>query len=165
MLRREKGFTLIELLVVISIIALLSSIVFSVLNTARTNARIANIKSSVVEFRKLMELEYLDNGSYNNLNKGWVGTSSTCSGRGYAGNYASKAIEICNQYISIINNPAQNNFYTGVNTSLGFSNAQDFSIMARLPSGLFFCLGSSGRSTDLGHSSDGWTGTGCYANP
>ncbi len=39
--RRNKGFTLIELLVVISIISLLSSIVFASLNTARDKAKVA----------------------------------------------------------------------------------------------------------------------------
>lgn len=163
--KKKEGFTLIELLVVVAIIGILASVVLASLNTARTKGRIAAIKSNVLEFRTIMELEYNDNFSYANLNKGWAGTTTTCESRGYAGNYASKATDICNQIRSQITNQSGNDFYTGVNTGGGFSNSNDFSIIARLPSGLFFCVGSSGRNSELGTSVDGWMAPGCYGNP
>ncbi|KKU81775.1 MAG: hypothetical protein UY07_C0009G0012 [Parcubacteria group bacterium GW2011_GWA1_47_8] len=41
---KKRGLTLIELLVVISIISLLSSIVFAALNSAREKAKVAKVR-------------------------------------------------------------------------------------------------------------------------
>lgn len=162
--KNKSGFTLIELLVVVSIIGLLSSIVLASLSSARTKAQDSAIKSQVLQFRTLMELEYNTTGSYTNLNKGWVGMGSinrTCSNLGYAGSYGTKAVDMCTSIFNAIVNKTENNIYTGVNTD----NSRSYSIMARLSSGFFFCAGSSGRTSDQGNGTDGWTGTGCYANP
>lgn len=60
----RRGFTLIELLVVISIIALLSSVVLSSLNSAREKARITRAITDLREVSKALELYYDSNGSY-----------------------------------------------------------------------------------------------------
>ena len=161
----NNAFTLIELLVVIAIIGLLSSIILASLNTARAQARATALKASAGEFRKLMELEYLDTGSYANLNRGWTGTTVECANRGYGGTYAAMAVNICNQIRSQISNKSQNDFYTGVNTSAGFSNSTQYSIIVRMPSGQYYCVGSSGGNSDGNVNNGVWPGTGCYGNP
>jgi len=62
------GFTLIELLVVISIISLLSSVVLSALNSARSKARDAQRVQDLGELRKALALYYNDNGRYPDTN-------------------------------------------------------------------------------------------------
>jgi len=61
---KNKGFTLIELLVVISIIALLSTVVMASLQTARTKAQEAAIKSDLQSIRTQAELSYSKTGDY-----------------------------------------------------------------------------------------------------
>lgn len=64
-LQKNQGFTLIELLVVVSIIALLSTVVFAAVQDARTKARNTAKNNLVLEYVKALEL-YRDenNGSY-----------------------------------------------------------------------------------------------------
>lgn len=61
---KQRGFTLIELLVVISIIGILSSVVLSAMNTARTKSRDAQRVRDLTEMRKALELYYDRNGRY-----------------------------------------------------------------------------------------------------
>lgn len=57
----KKGFTLIELLIVIAIIGILASVVLGSLNTARTKAEDALIKSNLTNIRGQASIWYDEN--------------------------------------------------------------------------------------------------------
>lgn len=61
---KEKGFTLIELLVVIAIISLLATVVLASLNSVRSKARDASIKSNLSSMRGQAEIYYDIPGNY-----------------------------------------------------------------------------------------------------
>jgi prepilin-type N-terminal cleavage/methylation domain-containing protein len=71
----KKGFTLIELLVVIAIIGVLSSIVISSFNSARTGARDAKRLEEFYSIRNALELYYSDFGRYPSPPAGTCNTS------------------------------------------------------------------------------------------
>lgn len=156
---QTRGFTLIELLVVIAIIGVLSSVVLASLNSARTRARDAAIKTGIKQFVTLLQLEYSDTGSYTALQSGWDYTAAECN-NSFSGTYAANARQICTNIVS--NSGA---IYTGTN----INNATMFSVFAPLPGsaaqGYYFCMGSSGAVTSVGTPSNGWVTPGCHANP
>lgn len=72
----NKGFTLIELLVVVAIIGMLSSVVLSSLNAARSNARDARRVADAQNIQKALELyAAANNGRYPSA-PSWVGSFS-----------------------------------------------------------------------------------------
>ena len=77
--KRSSGFTLIELLVVIAIIGVLSSIVMSSVNNARSKSRDVKRISDIREIRTALELYFNDKGYYPQSGCGW-----DCNGYRYS---------------------------------------------------------------------------------
>jgi type II secretory pathway pseudopilin PulG len=151
--------------VVISIIGLLSSIVLASLNSARAKAKDAAIKAGMVQFATLATMNYDDYGSYCNLQPGWISYVGSCNSV-FSGTYASNAQNICN---SIYNNasvdsglgaPGKMQIFTG--TDSAHPCASNFSFMAILNSGKWFCVGSSGAR---GEYATYGGNPGCWDNP
>ena len=79
---RSGGFTLIELLVVISIISVLSTIVLSSLNSARTKARNTQVQQEVGSWMNAINLYKNDTGNYPLHGTVWD-TYAVCLGGNY----------------------------------------------------------------------------------
>lgn len=159
---RTRGFTLIELLVVIAIIGMLSSIVIASVNTARSKAKDATIKSEMLQLANLAELNYSDYGTYQQLQSGgWVSWNSPTCDAAFSGTYAVQAAQVCKVIIANANpnniNGAQYLFYAS--NSLGYAT---YSFMAALNSGGFFCIGSSGARAEYANYA---SQPGCWNNP
>lgn len=83
--RLSRGFTLIELLVVIAIIALLSSVVLSSLNTARSKARDVERLADGRQVRSALELYRSENAAYPTTGGNWRGVCSSFGSHGTTG--------------------------------------------------------------------------------
>ncbi len=62
--RKQQGFTLVEILIVVSIIALLSSVLFASFSQARAKARDSKRVQDLLEVQKALELYRAKNGIY-----------------------------------------------------------------------------------------------------
>lgn len=147
-----RGFTLIELLVVISIIALLSSIVFAGISTARAKAADVRVIQELEGLRKQLEIDRASDAYSLDCSSGQTFctlttlTDGTLSGMpGWTDAYIAIAKDIYN-----LNQNAIKLTLTSVPGILGDpSPATGYAIYARLPStvgttGKYACVDSRG---------------------
>jgi len=120
--RSRRGFTLIELLVVIAIIGILAAMILVALNTARSKAKDARIKSDMAQFAVDATLHYDTNGSYTQ----WCGLS------GDHANYDALQADVKKQ--------------GGTNASCRVT-AETWVIFAQLASSGFVCTDSAGKTS------------------
>lgn len=167
-----RGFTLIELLIVIAIIGLLSSLILASLSSARAKAKDSTIQQSALQLRTVMVEEFASTGSYTAVKSGgnWKAEATTCTQAEFSGTYAADGYKLCGS----IMRSYTSGIGCGANCLYFITTSPDatdkFSILAYLP-GLsdstgvaqYLCVGSSGK-TSIGPV-NGWTGSGCWANP
>lgn len=138
MQKGQRGFTLIELLVVIAIIGLLSSVIIASLNSARSKGSDASIKSNFNSTRTQAELYYDDHS---------MSYASMCT--------ADRTISAALTSAAAVTGSSIDTTLTNAQTSTKLSchiaaNGGAYAISAPLKanSGHYWCIDSTGRSTD-----------------
>lgn len=167
--KNNKGFTLIELLVVVAIIGVLSSVVLVSLKSAKDKVRLTQYKEGMNQFSKLLELEYLEKGSYSGLNTqsvtNWIASAADCDtdfgpSSGRTSQYLSNALALCKQ----IANASSGIYRLEIYSSGGaYTNPDKYSIDGWFDGASLYCFGSSGKSLPAGVGA--YAELGCHGNP
>lgn len=79
-IEHQLGFTLLELMVVITIIGLMSSIIFTSLAATRIKGRDTKRKGDMNQLQKALELYYNTNYSYPDTSGAWWAITGGCGG-------------------------------------------------------------------------------------
>lgn len=137
---RGRGFTLVELLVVTSIITLLSSVVLSTVNVARSKGKDASIAASLAEARNEIEIGAEGNGLYGpSYNWNLCPTSSSPPDSIFYSDTQMRKI------VAGINS-ANNGQTTCASGSLTGTDATTWAMSSPLSSGDWLCVDSVGNT-------------------
>lgn len=165
----QRGFTLIELMVVITIVGLLASGVMASMASARSKAKDSAIKQQVKSMVLTAELHFSLTGSYA-LQSSWVGNigvvNPTCDTETFIGPLAEDFRKLCRGILENVDASNESILHIGVN-DLVYDSNRNFSIIALLNTGNYFCAGSSGRTYEgpRNPGTGNWSGAGCFSNP
>src|SRR4030043_1654146 len=140
---KKRGFTLIELLVVIAIIGILTSIVLVSMGGARDKAKDAAIQTAMSELRAVAEMNYFDDLNYCNI----CADGDTCASPA-ATNGALAPVASSTDCDRITDSVATNNGGTNPFCNL-VANGTAYAAWALLNSGNYWCVDSTGLSTNL----------------
>jgi len=141
----QRGFTLIELLVVIAIIGILAAVVIGSLNDARSGGQNASIQQTMASLRSQAEIYYNGPGNYS-----------------YTGLCADAQVDSAvTAALAVINGPAYDES-TDTDTvatnsltdeddrkAMCNANASGYQVTAPLSGGEFWCVDSSGSTSQI----------------
>lgn len=161
----KKGFTLIELLVVIAVIGILATVILPALNGGRDRGKDASLKESILEFERLVLLEYDETGSYQALQPNVWFPYMSCDSY-FTGNYQTQARNLCKDIVKNAScwqgSGCIFRFMAGFNPCCNNDARKNYSLMVPLSTGRMFCVGSSGKTPDA---AGGSFDPGCWNNP
>ncbi len=141
----KKGFTLIELLVVVAIIGILASVVLSSVNSARTKAGDAAVKSNLGTVRSQSEVFYSNNGN------SYLPAGGTMHGIGacptpYNAGGGNMLVRDRNMFDAIVQATAKG---SGVNSCYNSSGLWAVAVGLKSNANLSWCIDSAGASKQV----------------
>ncbi len=144
----SRGFTLIELLVVIAIIGVLSAVVLASLNTARTRANDAAVKSNLNAVRTLGQEFFSVQGSYSSDTGGSLYTGDCLTNQAFFRITSMPGTElraIADKVTVALEAAYQAGGATNKQCRMSADRSQ-YLVLMSLPSGGFWCIDSSGSA-------------------
>ena len=157
----SKGFKLIELLVVVAIIGILASVVLASLNSARAKGNDAKIKGQLSSIRAAAEIFYSTNNNYGTATLTGTFTGATIGANcGGSASTTTAADFWSNSDSGLFNLTSGSNYPSGT-AGVCSSNGSAWAVSAKLSTGGFWCVDSTGASRPIAATITGGTDYAC----